>query len=377
MVVWRMLLLVVLHVTNREREFDNPFHHTPLIMGAQWMANRKPMDLAERDRPTPRRPTGGRARMQPTPGGWDGGFGERGDDDDELEPPGTVEAECPRRALYRDESRQQGAYVFLGEDMPHLFLPVYGVRPLPRRSGAREAMVRFRFAPEDVGGLDREFIEQGITTDPEAAWRAVNGGGEPPPQQDDDDVPLRADEVRPDVPFDGRDGYGSRDGRERSRGRGDGGRDDYGRDDGGSSGGSRRGGGGGGGGGGGSSSNGRDRRDGPSPRRDGPSPRRDGPSPRRDDYGGNGRERRDDERRPSSAERRDGARDGERWGRGERSGGGRGGKAPPSIPKLGIGGASVRETSPLGPPPPPLHIPGATPDVTMTPRTAARAAQIL
>ena len=132
------------------------------------------------------------------------------------------------------------------------------------------------------------------------------------------------------------------------------------------------GGGGGGGGGSGGGGNGRDRRDDPSPRRDGPSPRRDGPSPRRDEYGGNGRGRRDDERRPSSAERRDGGRDA------ERGYGGRGGKAPPSIPKLGIGGASGREsTSPLGPPPPPLHIPGATPDVTMTPRTAARAAQIL
>ena len=104
--------------------------------------------------------------MQPTPG-W-GGY----DDDDELEPPGTVEAEfgigsglanpypipipkpnpnpnqveaeCPQRALFRDESRQQGAYVFLGEDMPHLFLPVFGVRPLPRRGG-REAMVRYPY----------------------------------------------------------------------------------------------------------------------------------------------------------------------------------------------------------------------------------------
>ena len=73
--------------------------------------------------------------MQPTPG-W-GGY----DDDDELEPPGTVEAEfgigsglanpypipipkpnpnpnqveaeCPQRALFRDESRQQGApYIY-------------------------------------------------------------------------------------------------------------------------------------------------------------------------------------------------------------------------------------------------------------------------
>ena len=41
----------------------------------------------------------------------------------------------------------------------------------------------FTFNSEDVGGLDREFIEQNITTEPEAAWRAVNpDGGEPPPQ---------------------------------------------------------------------------------------------------------------------------------------------------------------------------------------------------
>ena len=242
--------------------------------------------------------------------------------------------------------------------------------------------MRFRYAPEDVGGLDREFIEQNITTDPEAAWRAVNpDGGEPPPQEYDDDVPLKPDAVRPDVPLSGgrggygRDGYGSRDARERGRG--------YGRDDGGGSGGSRRGGGGGG--------NGRDGRDGPSPRRDGPSPRRDGPSPRRDspvprkdgpsprrdEYGGYGRDRRDDERRPSSAERRDGGREGDRWGPGERSGSGRRGKPPPSVPKLGIGGAGARDTSPLGPPPPPVQVPGTTPDVALTPRTAARAAQIL
>ena len=187
-------------------------------------------------------------------------------------------------------------------------------------------------------------------------------------------MPLKPDAVRPDVPLSGghggygRDGYGSRDARERGRG--------YGRDDGGGSGGSRRGGGGGG--------NGRDRRDGPSPRRDGPSPRRDspvprkdGPSPRRDEYGGYGRDRRDDERRPSSAERRDGGREGDRWGPGERSGSGRRGKPPPSVPKLGIGGAGARDTSPLGPPPPPVQVPGTTPDVALTPRTAARAAQIL
>jgi hypothetical protein len=48
------------------------------------------------------------------------------------------------------------------------------------------------------------------------------------------------------------------------------------------------------------------------------------------------------------------------------------------VPKLGIGGTGARDTSPLGPPPPPVHVPGgAEPDVALTPRTAARAAQIL
>ena len=44
--------------------------------------------------------------------------------------------------------------------------------------------VSFTFNSADVGGLDREFIEQSITTDPEAAWHAVNGGGEPLPPDD-------------------------------------------------------------------------------------------------------------------------------------------------------------------------------------------------
>ena len=42
----------------------------------------------------------------------------------------------------------------------------------------------FTFNSADVGGLGREFIEQSITNDPEAAWRAVDGGGEPMPPDD-------------------------------------------------------------------------------------------------------------------------------------------------------------------------------------------------
>ena len=37
--VWKLLLLVIIHVT-REREGLGPYHHTLLIGGTQWMANR-------------------------------------------------------------------------------------------------------------------------------------------------------------------------------------------------------------------------------------------------------------------------------------------------------------------------------------------------
>ena len=65
---------------------------------------------------------------------------------------------------------------------PETFLEVqaYDVRP-SRRRGPKGPQVSFMFNPVDVGGLDREFIEQNIATDPEAAWRAVNGDDEPPP----------------------------------------------------------------------------------------------------------------------------------------------------------------------------------------------------
>ena len=129
--------------------------------------------------------------------------------------------------------------------------------------------------------------------------------------------------------------------------------------------------------------------------------RRDGPRQGQDEYGSGG-ERRDERDRPGvrggplsaerrGAERRDG---GERGFGGESGGSRRGspsagpsggvgraverwGQGGTSIPRPGIGdGASVPETSPLGPKPPQLQVP-ATPDGTMTPRTAARAAQIL
>ena len=35
-------------VTNREREFENPFHHTPLVLGPRWMENRRPLRAAPR-----------------------------------------------------------------------------------------------------------------------------------------------------------------------------------------------------------------------------------------------------------------------------------------------------------------------------------------
>jgi hypothetical protein len=81
---------------------------------------------------------------------------------------------------------------------PETFLEVqaYDVRP-SRRRGPKGPQVSFVFNPVDVGGLDREFIEQSITLDPEGAWRAVNGAEPdvPAPGGADDDG------ISPDEPM--------------------------------------------------------------------------------------------------------------------------------------------------------------------------------
>jgi len=364
--VWKLLLVVVLHVTNREREYPYPFHHTPLVFGSQWYRNREPSDPLDYE-DDPKRGRGGngwsgnrRARPQPTGGSWD--------DDDDLpvgasgashpDPDSLVEASCERRALFRTPDGVDGVFVFLGDDMPYLFVQVYDIR-----KQGRGRQMSFTFSPEDVGGLDAEFIEQNITDNPAEAWRSLNG--------DDADQPAPALTPQPDYgdSYSARGPGGNWNSRDRDRddsyddhrGRG-GGRD---RDRG-----------------------GRDRDfDRTAPRgRD-----RDRDRDSADRSSGRGG-RSGDRDRPAPASRdRDRDRD---------VGGRSGGRGPPSIPKLGLGSSDnlpdanslpppdvplssgsrrgrKADASPAGAPPPPLDLPTSPADVAMTPRTAARAAQRL
>ena len=238
--VWTLLLLVVLHVT-KERDNPLPFKHTPLVLGPQWRLNRAPPEGMEPDEARPayaRRRGLGRSK-----GGKSGRGGERGRDergrrggrpaerdrprparggyDDEYEdgydeeyggkyggdrtrhqfddtdtnastdgtPREVVEATCAKRALYRTPDGLEVVFIELptaDELAPpqYLLVQVSNVRPVRGPRGRGGPQVSFTFNSADVGGLDREFIEQSITNDPEAAWRAVDGGGEPMPPDD-------------------------------------------------------------------------------------------------------------------------------------------------------------------------------------------------
>ena len=236
--VWTLLLLVVLHVT-KERDNPLPFKHTPLVLGPQWRLNRAPPEGMEPDEVRPayaRRRGLGRSK-----GGKGGDRGDRGDrddrdgrdgrrggrpdrdrprpaggyDDDEYDEgygddrmrhqfddtdtnastdgptprAEVVEATCAKRALYRTPDGLEVVFIELptaDELAPpqYLLVQVSNVRPVRGPRGRGGPQVSFTFNSVDVGGLDREFIEQSITTDPEAAWHAVNGGGEPLPPDD-------------------------------------------------------------------------------------------------------------------------------------------------------------------------------------------------
>ena len=234
--VWTLLLLVVLHVT-KERDNPLPFRHTPIVLGPQWRLNRAPPEGMEPDEARPayaRRRGLGRAkggkggkggdrdrdrdrdrddrdrrggrpdRDRPRPaGGYDDEYDdEYGDDrvrhqfddtDTNASTDGTprevVEATCAKRALYRTPDGLEVVFIELptaDELAPpqYLLVQVSNVRPVRGPRGRGGPQVSFTFNSADVGGLDREFIEQSITNDPEAAWRAVDGGGEPMPPDD-------------------------------------------------------------------------------------------------------------------------------------------------------------------------------------------------
>lgn len=204
--VAKLLLLVILHTT-RDRALGTPFYHTAFIGGPQWKENRKPQegDEVEDDgagRRPRRKPYAARNNSQ-TRGGFRGGagamYGDNADDEyaDEYGNDGTgtmqstedaegfelgememMEATCLARALFTTPEGFRGVFIQLpvAEDqpMPFLFVQAHEERHVQtggRFGGSRNRQVTFSFSSVDVGGLDREFVEQNICNNPEGAWR--------------------------------------------------------------------------------------------------------------------------------------------------------------------------------------------------------------
>ena len=55
----------------------------------------------------------------------------------------------------------------------YLLVQAHDVRTVRGRRNARGPQVSFTFNSIDVGGLDREFVEQSVCNDPRKAWRAL------------------------------------------------------------------------------------------------------------------------------------------------------------------------------------------------------------
>jgi len=205
--VAKLLLLVILHTT-RDRALGTPFYHTAFIGGPQWKENRKPSDGDEVEddgagqRPR-RKPYAARNNSQ-TRGGFRGGagamYGDNADGDYAIDEYGDgtgtmqstedgyemgemgevemMEATCLARALFTTPEGFRGVFIQLpvAEDqpMPFLFVQAHEERHVQaggRFGGSRNRQVTFTFSSVDVGGLDREFVEQNICNNPEAAWR--------------------------------------------------------------------------------------------------------------------------------------------------------------------------------------------------------------
>jgi len=208
--VWKILFLVILHVT-REHQVPSPYHHTLLFCGAQWRTNRAPMgyDPSAAARPQPPLPgyggyeaeggaelggvefsEGCQSVYDPEHGGKDmttttsvassgdltqDQYGAQDQYGGQL-----VEATCLERALFTTPDRINGIFIQLpvseGDEMPYLFVQVHEVKQQsrPRFGSQRNAKVTIVFNSVDVGGLDREFVEQSVCNDPGKAWATLS-----------------------------------------------------------------------------------------------------------------------------------------------------------------------------------------------------------
>ena len=233
--IWKILTFTLLFIRHRGLTADgmpSPYCHTPFVFGAQWMANRQPPEggcppydapygrashmmygesTGTRDRYEMTQKSGRSSRYDPpTSTGPREGYqmtrvtrtssrssatvrrSRPGMDAVEVMHPGNgeplMEADCVQRAVYQMPDGVMGVFVQLPVDesqpMPFLFLPVLEVRPCARRTSSRKkAQVTIVFAANEVGDLDRDFIEASIFGEPAAARRELeifNAAAEPP-----------------------------------------------------------------------------------------------------------------------------------------------------------------------------------------------------
>ena len=87
---------------------------------------------------------------------------------------------CPARALFTTPDGERGIFIELpasGDELPYLFVAAVGER------AAGAGRVAVAFDRDEIGGLDKEFVEESVCSEPQRAWRTfeafgAGGGGE-------------------------------------------------------------------------------------------------------------------------------------------------------------------------------------------------------
>ena len=106
-----------------------------------------------------------------------GGYGQQGYDQQANAE--MLQVTCPKRAVYENEG-VQGIFVELvvsqEQPTPYLFIQAYEVVPVTAKAkGTRknQPQVSVSFSSADTGGYDRDYVQQHVAPDPDAAWQAL------------------------------------------------------------------------------------------------------------------------------------------------------------------------------------------------------------
>jgi len=96
-----------------------------------------------------------------------------------VAPAEMLEVKCAQRALFTTPDGFEGVFISLQisfeQPTPFLFVQAHQVRPLKQKKWGRSGppQVSLSYLSVDVGALDREYVEQNVYEEPEAAWRAL------------------------------------------------------------------------------------------------------------------------------------------------------------------------------------------------------------